>query len=315
MAAMSVREAESSTVALQRRQWSRPMSRIRGNPVLYPDPVVPIVATLLPAREPSRYHRHTDADWECVYSYCDNTYLRVAGKTWRLRAGDVFVVRPDQGHVCESSRGRRANLIFRQQVLRALPFRVRAGKTIGLEVAGKRLPPHMTVGVRRRPTVERIWERLQQESFGRESTKQGMCATLLAELLLELVRCVDDGSESPSASVAPAARRTVEQICAEVERDLARPWSLGELARRSGYSITQLSLLFHAVVGASPCRWLAEQRVRRAELLLAQSEKATIDVALAVGFGSRSQFHRVFREVTGTTPSRYRAILRHEQQP
>lgn len=291
------------------------MSRVSEKPVLYPDPVVPIVATFVRAGEPSRYHRHLDADWECVYSYADNTRLRVAGNPWCLGAGDVFVVRPDQGHVCESSRGRRANLIFRQHVLRALPFRARAGKIVGLEVAGKRLPPHMTVGVGRRATVERIWERLQQESFGREPTKQAMCATLLAELLLELVRCVGDGNESPSTPVTPAARRTVEQLCAEIAGDLTRPWSLDELVRRSGYSTTQLSVLFHTVTGASPCRWLAEQRVRRAEGLLAQSEQGAVDIALAVGFGSRSQFHRVFREVNGTTPSRYRAILRHERQP
>jgi len=70
--------------------------------------------------------------------------------------------------------------------------------------------------------------------------------------------------------------------------------------------------LFRAVKGATPWRWLSEQRVRRGKELLSGSDRGVAEVALEVGFGSRSQFHRVFREITGMTPGRYREIF---QQP
>jgi AraC-like DNA-binding protein len=86
-----------------------------------------------------------------------------------------------------------------------------------------------------------------------------------------------------------------------------------EFVKRSGYSATQLCLLFDRVTGLSPCHWLSQERVRRARELLAQSEKSATEIAVEVGFGSRSQFYRTFHKAMRTGPSRYRAIVRHQQ--
>ena len=186
---------------------------------------------------------------------------------------------------------------------------------MGLEIAGRGLAPHLTVEPRRRPAVEYLWERIQEESFGTEPTKQAMCTALLAELLLELVRN-DTPPDRPAAQpLGLFARRTVKQLCDEVRGQLDHPWTLTELTRRSGYSSTQLTSIFHALVGTSPCRWLRRERVRAAQELLARSDMEAIAIAVEVGFGSRSQCHRAFRSVTGMAPGRYRATVRHEEQP
>jgi AraC-like DNA-binding protein len=142
-----------------------------------------------------------------------------------------------------------------------------------------------------------------------------MCASLLGELLLELARIVKDLEGAGEHPIDPTARALVEGTCADVRTQLDYPWTLSELSRRSGYSPTQLTVLFRTVTGVSPCRWLARERVERACELLTQSDQSVTQIAVEVGFGSRSQFHRVFRRLVGATPDRYRAIVGHEGQP
>lgn len=287
------------------------MSGFQRIPVEYPDPDLPIVAAMGRTKGPVAYHQHTDADWEICYISTGVARLRVAGTLRVLQAGDLFVIRPDEPHGFVSWRGKRRALMFHATLLKTVPLRARSGKTVGLEVEGIRIPTHFAAAPRRRSVIEHAWERLEEESFGRETAKASMCAALLGELLLELARNVKEAENAVEYHVSPAARETVEGVCAEVRAKLDYPWTLSELVRRSGYSATQLSLLFHAATGMSPCRWLSEERVREARELLAQSDKNLTAIAIEVGFGSRSQFHRAFRQATGTTPSRYRAIVRH----
>ena len=46
--------------------------------------------------------------------------------------------------------------------------------------------------------------------------------------------------------------------------------------------------------------------LRRADRLLATTEKTVAEIAYEVGFSSPSYFRRVFRKYTGMTPSAYR---------
>ena len=48
--------------------------------------------------------------------------------------------------------------------------------------------------------------------------------------------------------------------------------------------------------------------------MLSATDKSAMEIAVALGFGNRSHFHRAFHEVVGTSPGRYRALVRHEEQ-
>ena len=291
------------------------MNSFQRIPVAYPDPNLPIVASMGCTRGPVAFHVHTDADWEMGYISTGEARLRVGQALLDLQAGDLFVIRPDEPHGFVAWRGTRRILMFHAKLLKTAPLRARSGKKTGLEVEGIRIPQLFTATPRRQSVIESAWERLQEESFGRETAKASMCAALLGELLLELARNVKEADNTVDYHISRFARQTVDEVCAEVRANLGYPWTLSELVERSGYSVTQLTLLFHATTGTSPCRWLSEQRVRQARELLTRSDSSLASIAVDVGFGSRSQFHRAFRQTTGTTPSRYRAIVRHEEQP
>jgi transcriptional regulator GlxA family with amidase domain len=56
-----------------------------------------------------------------------------------------------------------------------------------------------------------------------------------------------------------------------------------------------------------------DQRITHARRMLATSEAKVLDVAMASGFGSVSQFYNVFRQICGQTPRDY--AMNHRRAP
>ncbi len=89
-------------------------------------------------------------------------------------------------------------------------------------------------------------------------------------------------------------------------------FSRADLAREVGTSENTLSRVINQAFGKSFPKLLNEFRVEDAKRMLHNPDIAINVLAFEVGFNSLASFNRVFREVTGDTPSHYRS--RHQQQ-
>jgi AraC family transcriptional regulator len=56
----------------------------------------------------------------------------------------------------------------------------------------------------------------------------------------------------------------------------------------------------------APYRWQLDARIRRAQLLLINTNTSLDDVAEATGFADAVHFGRTFRKLTGATPAAWR---------
>jgi AraC-like DNA-binding protein len=82
---------------------------------------------------------------------------------------------------------------------------------------------------------------------------------------------------------------------------------LGTLARAARLSPSHLSRIFKEQTGVSISRFRNQQRLQRFLQLYGRGRRTTaLAAALEAGFGSYAQFHRVFREQTGRSPSALR---------
>jgi transcriptional regulator GlxA family with amidase domain len=91
-----------------------------------------------------------------------------------------------------------------------------------------------------------------------------------------------------------------------MEISIETPQSRAALARQAGISLRQLERLFHRHIGHGVhfhYRWL---RLERARQLLRETTLPVLDVALATGFASASQFARAYSRAFGEPPSRTR---------
>jgi len=91
-----------------------------------------------------------------------------------------------------------------------------------------------------------------------------------------------------------------------VHADLARPWSLAEMARRVGMSRENLRRVCLHEVGVSPLRQLTRLRIGRAAELLSFSPDKLAVIAERVGYGDPFAFSAAFKRETGASPSAYR---------
>ena len=91
-----------------------------------------------------------------------------------------------------------------------------------------------------------------------------------------------------------------------MEASIETPLPRAALAREAGISLRQLERLFRRHVGHGVhfhYRWL---RLERARQLLRETTLPVLDVALATGFASASQFTRAYANTFGEPPSRTR---------
>jgi transcriptional regulator GlxA family with amidase domain len=91
-----------------------------------------------------------------------------------------------------------------------------------------------------------------------------------------------------------------------MEISIETPQSRAALARQAGTSLRQLERLFLRHIGHGVhfhYRWL---RLERARQLLRETTLPVLDVALATGFASASQFARAYARAFGEPPSRTR---------
>lgn len=92
-----------------------------------------------------------------------------------------------------------------------------------------------------------------------------------------------------------------------VRRDLARPWTLAELASLAALSGEHLRRLCHSSLGRSPMQQLTNLRVQYAAHQLATTNAKIETIADSVGYRNAFAFSNTFKKVTGVRPSQFRA--------
>ena len=84
------------------------------------------------------------------------------------------------------------------------------------------------------------------------------------------------------------------------------------LAEQFEMTPVQMSKLFREITGKKILTHLAEVRCIQAEKLLQETDRNVSDIAQETGFGSLRTFLRVFKQITGSTPSQWREENRSE---
>jgi AraC-like DNA-binding protein len=91
---------------------------------------------------------------------------------------------------------------------------------------------------------------------------------------------------------------------------LHEDWPVQRLAAVSHVSEAHFARSFKAAFGVPPHRYLLTRRIERAVALLRDSDLAITEIAFQTGWRSLGTFGRIFRDITGETPSASRARAR-----
>lgn len=102
-------------------------------------------------------------------------------------------------------------------------------------------------------------------------------------------------------------RRKVNQLLNYIEAHLEETLTIGDLAKKAGYSEFHFARLFKSHMGVTTMEYISERRLIKASEDILSGEKI-IDVAIKFGWQSHSGFTKAFTKKFGFSPSLLRAM-------
>ncbi len=105
-----------------------------------------------------------------------------------------------------------------------------------------------------------------------------------------------------SKRLSPAVRKTVDYIITNLGQKLTAE----KIADTLGYNRSYLHTLFKEEMNTGIHEYITAKRIDTAKSMLRSSGIPIARISQALGFSSQSHFCKVFKEITGTTPKKYR---------
>jgi len=160
----------------------------------------------------------------------------------------------------------------------------------------KLLPP--VVHIRRDETgaarVRRIVELIVEEAI---------LDRLVEVLIIESLRFrVTSAAAQEHGLIAGLSDPALARALRGVHADIARRWTVAELARTAGMSRAVFAERFAQTVGMPPMQYVLEWRIAMAKDLLRRAQLGIAEVAEKVGYESTSGFSTAFSRSTGRSP-------------
>jgi AraC family L-rhamnose operon transcriptional activator RhaR len=128
---------------------------------------------------------------------------------------------------------------------------------------------------------------------------------LLALLLSELGRAAAPAG-APDGSAQGRPHPAVRHAMRLLESDIARPWTLADLAEELHLAPAYLVRLFKDATGLPPKAYLSQVRAERAAVLLLHSDDPITSISRAVGWPDQNYFARRFKAHYGLSATTYR---------
>jgi AraC family transcriptional regulator len=130
-----------------------------------------------------------------------------------------------------------------------------------------------------------------------------LCVDPIARAMAARILCLVGRAPGPGSAGSVSGIRLSRVLDLEADLSIAELASIGEMAAR------RLRASFQAFTGMTPYRYVVARRVERAKGLLMDRELSLAEIALRCGFCHQEHMTRIFREVTGVTPGKFRTCL------
>lgn len=112
----------------------------------------------------------------------------------------------------------------------------------------------------------------------------------------------DEQSQSP--------KEIVELVQRYLKENFQKDLSLELISKKFNFNPSYLSKIFIKHTGQPPSKFLITLRINEAKHLLAsQPEQSVKDIGEHVGYPNPYYFSRIFKQITGVTPTEYRHII------
>lgn len=155
---------------------------------------------------------------------------------------------------------------------------------------------------------------IDAELSGKETYYQDIIRAALQDFWFRLLRVMPSGAGGLMKNRRIAMLEDFQNLLSYMEEHAAENITLEMAAEKMHFSPSHFSKIFKQLTGTGFVRYLNTIRITLASELLARPDTTMVQVAFSCGFQNVRSFNRVFREITGCTPSEYLRIAGNESR-
>ncbi len=239
-------------------------------------------------------HRHEGILEICYLVKGRQTYC-VNGGDYQLRGNDLFVTQADEAHSTGGRPQEKGELYWLQVRMekRRRLLLWPAAQAAPLRRELEKLPRHFPGDVELIEHFEAVFAAADAPG----PLRRLALASAISVLLLAVVKIA-------GRNIAPPGQDRWTRVVQQMQRRLAEPPTIGQLAAEARLSLSWFKARFRREMGLGPAEFMVRARVEKAKELLGMKKSIT-DTAMALGFSSTQYFATVFKRYTGKTPKEW----------
>ncbi len=134
--------------------------------------------------------------------------------------------------------------------------------------------------------------------------------TSLEQLLIALIRLrMEEGQSGVFSSKESMENHIVTAVKTFTEEKIGEPFRIGDLCAEIGYSKSYLSKLFREQTGETIATYATRMKIRRAKQMIREDSMNFTEISAALAFDNPQYFTRVFKRISGMTPTEFKRTL------
>lgn len=262
---------------------------------------------------PAEMHRM----WEFVYVDRGRIIQRIGEKAYPLKQGEYIFIPPGDMHQLSAHPESTPNVFIISFMCASRAMNAFANRTGRLP---KDLRPYIAGIISEATSASQAFGRYynsrEAQDLLADKTEapgaQQMIRSCLEQMLILLYRAFakEHGAAPPPLPLAgETGSPLVNQAMAYIRENVYSPLSVSAVCGRMGYSNPYLSALFRQCCHCSITEYISRVKIDSAKALIRRGATNFTEIAATLCYSDPHYFSRVFRRVTGMSPSEYRKSI------
>ncbi len=257
--------------------------------------------------EQTALHHYHDA-CEIVYYIKADLQVFIKDTRYEIRGGDlIFMDEYDLHHIeyRPIAHYERYVVNFRRSWI--APVLAAFGEDGLLDSIARSPTRHVRLSIRDRVELQHLLDHMHKAcTFGHEPADSQARIEVRANLVLVLLHVRRLLLADNTRTQLGKNDKLVQDVVQHLDKRYGETIRLDQLAAEFFVDKFYLSHLFKRQTGFSIMEYVQHRRVIEAQKKLIETHDSMIDIYLDCGFSNAQHFHRMFKRLSGTTPSQYR---------
>ena len=257
-------------------------------------------------QNPNREFLHHYHDcYELYYLYSGERYYFIQDKTYHVTSGSFVLISPNEIH----RTGNLGNFGYDRMLIHFSRELLEEYLTVDSSVNPyKNLEEEVhliSLDSQQQSFVEALLHTMEQEYAANHYRENAYIRLTLLQLLLFLNNCKPNRHDAALPEINNTQKLMFE-ILGYINNHYFESITLETISEKYFLSPYYFSRTFKEVTGFHFTEYLNNVRIKEAKKLLLSSGLAVNEIAAATGFNSNTHFGRVFKQITGCSPSAYK---------